>query len=57
MTSDMIFGFLYVFGFVGGLLLLLAVGDIIMRLLDHIPFVHKKLNSFYDSLPMSDEDW
>ena len=55
--DDLLFGLIYVFGFIGGFLLLLALGDVIMNLLNRIPFVRKKLDNFYDSLPMSDEDW
>lgn len=55
--NDLLFGLLYVFGFVGGFCLLLALGDVIMNLLNRIPFIRKKLNGLYDSLPMSDEDW
>lgn len=55
--DDLLFGLIYVFGFIGGFLLLLALGDVIMNLLNRIPFVRKKLDNFYDSLPMSDADW
>lgn len=55
--DDLLFGLIYVFGFIGGFLLLLALGDVIMNLLNRIPFIRQKLNALYDSLPMSDEDW
>lgn len=55
--DDLLFGLIYVFCFIGGFLLLLALGDVVMNLLNRIPFVRKKLDNFYDSLPMSDEDW
>lgn len=54
---DYIFGVLYVTCFIGGLLFFLAIGDIIMSLLLRIPFLKKKFDDLYDSLPMSDEDW
>lgn len=57
MNADAAFGIFYICLVLGGLFGLMAIGEVIMNVLMHIPFFRKKIDAFFDSLPMSDPDW
>lgn len=57
MNADAAFGIFYICLVLGGLFGLMAIGEVIMNILMRIPFFRKKMDAFFDSLPMSDPDW
>lgn len=49
-----IFYFCLIFGGLGAVGLVVGV---IMNLVERIPFVRRRLDAWFDTLPMSDPDW